>query len=124
MRSWRYFRGVTVEAASAGGVGATAITVMAMIEVGITIGARRLAEGIQRRRRWGDGLAREPRAPGESRANALMKAGAAAAILCHNHPSGDPAPSRQDIELTARLRAVSDLCGIADPAHVVVAPAV
>jgi DNA repair protein RadC len=50
----------------------------------------------------------------------LMKAGAAAVIFCHNHPSGDPAPSRADIELTTRLREVGDMCGIAVLDHVVV----
>ena len=39
---------------------------------------------------------------------ALIKAGAAAVIFCHNHPSGDPSPSRQDIELTTRLREVGE----------------
>ena len=28
--------------------------------------------------------------------------GCASLIVCHNHPSGDPEPSRQDLELTAR----------------------
>jgi DNA repair protein RadC len=50
----------------------------------------------------------------------LIKTGAAAVIFCHNHPSGDPAPSRPDIELTGRLREVGDLCGIAVLDHVVV----
>ena len=36
----------------------------------------------------------------------LIRAGAAVVLLCHNHPSGEPEPSRQDIELTARLREV------------------
>ena len=31
----------------------------------------------------------------------LIRQGTAAVIFCHNHPSGDPAPSRADIELTA-----------------------
>lgn len=53
----------------------------------------------------------------------LIKAGAAAVIFCHNHPSGDPAPSRQDIELTARLRDVGELCGIAVLDHIVVGSA-
>jgi DNA repair protein RadC len=52
---------------------------------------------------------------------ALIKAGVAAVIFCHNHPSGDPTPSRQDIELTARLREVGDTCGITVLDHVVVA---
>ena len=52
---------------------------------------------------------------------ALIKVGAAAVIFCHNHPSGDPSPSRQDIDLTARLREVGEMCGIAVLDHVVVA---
>jgi len=28
---------------------------------------------------------------------------AAGVILCHNHPSGDPSPSKEDIEMTCRL---------------------
>jgi DNA repair protein RadC len=47
--------------------------------------------------------------------------GAAAVILAHNHPSGDPSPSRQDIELTKRLREVGELVGITVLDHVVVA---
>ncbi len=50
----------------------------------------------------------------------LITLGSAAVIFCHNHPSGDPAPSRADIELTARLREVGELCGIAVLDHVVV----
>ncbi len=46
---------------------------------------------------------------------------AAAIILAHNHPSGNPDPSRQDIDITARLREVGDLCGISVLDHVVVA---
>ena len=39
-------------------------------------------------------------------------AGAAAIVLFHNHPSGDPEPSQDDIELTARLVAAGVLMGI------------
>lgn len=46
--------------------------------------------------------------------------GAAAVILAHNHPSGDPTPSRPDIELTTRLREVGEICGIVVLDHVVV----
>src|SRR4029450_7894801 len=49
----------------------------------------------------------------------LIRSSAAAVIFCHNHPSGDPTPSRQDIELTSRLREVGELCGIAVLDHVV-----
>jgi DNA repair protein RadC len=47
--------------------------------------------------------------------------GAAALILAHNHPSGDPTPSRQDLEITSRLRQVAELVGITILDHVVVA---
>jgi DNA repair protein RadC len=36
----------------------------------------------------------------------------AAVVLAHNHPSGDPSPSGEDIELTKRLREVGELLGI------------
>ncbi len=44
----------------------------------------------------------------------------AAAILCgHNHPSGDPAPSREDRALTQRLVEAGKLLGIAVLDHIV-----
>lgn len=39
----------------------------------------------------------------------VLKHNAAAVILAHNHPSGDPAPSQSDIELTRRLKDVLSL---------------
>lgn len=50
----------------------------------------------------------------------LVRMGAASAILVHNHPSGDPRPSREDLELTERLSAVGRLVGISILDHVVV----
>jgi DNA repair protein RadC len=50
----------------------------------------------------------------------LIRDGAAAVIFCHNHPSGDPSPSRQDLDLTWRLRDVGELVGITVLDHVVV----
>jgi len=46
---------------------------------------------------------------------------AAAVVLVHNHPSGDPTPSREDREITARLAAAGELLGIPVLDHVVVA---
>lgn len=43
----------------------------------------------------------------------------AALLLAHNHPSGDPAPSAEDIELTKRLREAGDLVGIRVVDHVI-----
>jgi DNA repair protein RadC len=45
---------------------------------------------------------------------------AAAVILLHNHPSGDPTPSREDLELTGRLREAGELLGIRVLDHVIV----
>lgn len=50
----------------------------------------------------------------------LVRLGAAACVVAHNHPSGDPTPSREDILLTEQLRAVGELIGIPLLDHVVV----
>ena len=41
-----------------------------------------------------------------------VRRGAAAIIVAHNHPSGDPTPSQQDIEVTERIRLASEVIGI------------
>jgi len=46
--------------------------------------------------------------------------GAAALILVHNHPSGNPEPSRADIELTKRIADAGRLLGINVHDHVIV----
>lgn len=51
---------------------------------------------------------------------ALLLANAAAFAVAHNHPSGDPTPSREDIEITRRLREVAELFGIQMLDHVVI----
>jgi len=38
----------------------------------------------------------------------------------HNHPSGDPSPSREDREFTRRLASAADLVGLRLLDHVVV----
>ena len=50
-------------------------------------------------------------------------AGAAAIVLFHNHPSGDPEPSQDDVALTRRLVAAGVLMGIDVVDHVIVADA-
>lgn len=47
--------------------------------------------------------------------------GATALILCHNHPSGDPAPSPADDRLTTRLREAAALMDIRLADHLVFA---
>ena len=45
----------------------------------------------------------------------------AAAIICfHNHPSGDPEPSRDDIEITNRLVEAGKIMGIEILDHIIV----
>jgi len=48
---------------------------------------------------------------------------AAGVILYHNHPSGDPSPSREDREFTRRLATAADLLGIRLLDHLVVSAA-
>lgn len=45
---------------------------------------------------------------------------AAAVIILHNHPSGDPSPSKQDIEITNRLKEASDILGIKLLDHLII----
>ena len=45
---------------------------------------------------------------------------ASALLLIHNHPSGDCTPSRQDREVTARLKQAGELLGINVIDHVIV----
>ncbi len=48
-------------------------------------------------------------------------ASAASIILVHNHPSGDPEPSDEDLGITKRLVEVGEMVGIAVLDHVVLA---
>lgn len=50
-----------------------------------------------------------------------LELGSAALIIVHNHPSGDPQPSRQDVALTRELIAAGKPLGISVHDHVVVA---
>jgi DNA repair protein RadC len=57
--------------------------------------------------------------PRELLKRALL-ANAAGLIVYHNHPSGDPAPSREDREFTRRLAAAAEAVGLRLLDHVVV----
>jgi len=46
---------------------------------------------------------------------------AAAMLLVHNHPSGDPSPSQEDRDVTRRLEAAGELLGIRVIDHVIIA---
>ena len=57
--------------------------------------------------------------PGEVFKGALL-ANAVSILICHNHPSGDLTPSKQDIEITKRLIEVGELIGVKVLDHLVV----
>jgi DNA repair protein RadC len=57
--------------------------------------------------------------PREVFSSAILSA-AAAIVLIHQHPSGDPEPSREDIELTSRLNDGAKLLGIRVLDHIVI----
>ena len=46
---------------------------------------------------------------------------AASVVLVHNHPSGDPEPSEEDLSITKRLVEVGELLGIGVLDHIIVA---
>lgn len=49
----------------------------------------------------------------------VMK-GVCSIIVGHNHPSGDPEPSREDIVITRKLRNAGDILGIELLEHVII----
>jgi DNA repair protein RadC len=44
--------------------------------------------------------------------NDAVKRSAASIIVCHNHPSGDPSPSTEDVNITHRLKECGRILGI------------
>ena len=47
--------------------------------------------------------------------------GASAIILAHNHPSGDPTPSKDDIQITKQIAAAAQSLGISVHDHLIIA---
>jgi len=50
----------------------------------------------------------------------VIRESAAAVLFVHNHPSGDPEPSREDLELTTRLRDAGALMGVRVLDHIII----
>ncbi len=48
-----------------------------------------------------------------------LRYGASSALAFHNHPSGDPAPSKEDVQLTRRLRAAGESLGVPLADHLI-----
>lgn len=53
----------------------------------------------------------------------LIRMAAAGGVVVHNHPSGDPTPSPEDIALTRRLREVGEVLGLPIIDHIVIGAA-
>ncbi len=49
-----------------------------------------------------------------------IRESAASVIFVHNHPSGDPSPSRDDIAVTGRLRSAGEIIGIQVLDHIII----
>ena len=49
-----------------------------------------------------------------------LRRGAVRIVLLHNHPSGDPAPSREDIESTRLIKRAGELLGIGLTDHIII----
>lgn len=58
--------------------------------------------------------------PREVFKRALMQ-NAASVIISHNHPSGDPTPSKEDINITKRLKSAGDILGVELLDHIIIA---
>jgi len=52
--------------------------------------------------------------------NPAVRESAAALLLVHNHPTGDPAPSSEDIAITRRLKEAGELMGIKVLDHIII----
>ena len=50
----------------------------------------------------------------------VVRESAAAVLFVHNHPSGDPTPSREDVEITTRLREAGELMGVRVLDHIII----
>ncbi len=51
---------------------------------------------------------------------AAILCGAAAIVVAHNHPSGEPAPSREDIQITKELNSACELMQVRLLDHIIV----
>ncbi len=49
-----------------------------------------------------------------------LKEHASAIIVCHNHPGGNPSPSRQDVQTTLRLSQAAEIIGLSVLDHIII----
>jgi len=67
------------------------------------------------------GVAHAPMEPREVFAAAFREPGVAAVLVAHNHPSGEPTPSADDLAITRRLARGADLIGLEFVDHIIIA---
>ncbi len=101
---WRHYRG------ELGGLAHERLIAVALDAKCRRIREVRLAEGMPTRCLVEPGQVFRP----------MLRAGAVSALLVHNHPSGDPAPSAPDLTFTRRIAAAGQLLGISLSDHVIV----
>lgn len=49
-----------------------------------------------------------------------LKKNSASIIICHNHPSGDPTPSNEDLNITYRLKECGKILGVELLDHIII----
>lgn len=69
------------------------------------------------------GIAHAPMEAREVYKAAMRQPGVAAVLVAHNHPSGDPTPSPQDVAVTRRLARAGEVLGIEFVDHLIVGSA-
>ena len=84
----------------------------------VAVGLRRLVREGMAAQTMGT-LTGSPAHPREVFREALAH-GSASLILCHNHPSGDPTPSEDDVTLTARLQEAGEVMGVPVLDHIII----
>lgn len=52
---------------------------------------------------------------------AVLLLGASGFVLAHNHPSGDPTPSNEDVRFTEKVSEAAEVCGLMLVDHLVIA---
>ena len=67
------------------------------------------------------GVAHAPMEPREVFSAAFREPGVAALLVAHNHPSGEPTPSADDLAITRRLARGADLIGLEFVDHLIIA---
>jgi len=49
-----------------------------------------------------------------------LQRGAVSIVLLHNHPSGDPTPSKEDVRITRRIQGAGSMIGIELLDHIII----